>query len=222
MNKALLTVYVCIALLLAGCQQQTDERVIISGEIEHLGESPLYISYHQTGHILSYDTIYSNQNGHFRFKLNASRSINPISIYFQEHNCWTTVYAAAGDEIHLSGDIAMVDLLLISGGTVNNDLNAFKKQIHNLYRERQAILDGKYATEKEESEIRLAAIDLALKRKAKEFIIEHPSSLASVVLIQDFFYQEYDPITRELLSVLEGEASKYPATDRIRSGIESW
>jgi hypothetical protein len=109
-------------------------------------------------------------------------------------------FAKGGDIIRITGDIELVDLLTITGGPVNDDLTRFKQDIHELYVERQRIIDGKYQQGGETVEVRLAEINLALKRKAKEFILEHPASFASLVLIQDFFYQDYDPNTGGIAS----------------------
>ena len=213
----------CLCLLTVSCSKSDNNQVIVHGNIDHLGKSELYISYYKAKDLLAFDTIRSSESGKFDFKLESFDEISPITIYFHDNNCWTTLFAKAGDDITISGDIEMVDLLNISGGPVNDDLNRFKKQIRSLYVERQQILEGKYSNSSGvETETRLAEINLALKRKAKEFIISNPSSVASVVLIQDFFYQDYDPSTTELLDILEGDASTFHMTAKIREEIKKW
>jgi len=208
--------------LTLGCSFLVNKYVSIHGNINHLGKTELYISYYKNKGVLAFDTVYTSESGKFDFKLESSEETTPITIFFNDNDCWTTLFACSGDKITISGDIEFVDLLEIKGGVVNNDLNSFKKQISPLYIERQEILKGKYNNVGVETETRMAEINLALKRKAKEFILEHPSSVASVVLIQDFFYQDYDPSTKELLSVLEGDASKFHLTLRIKEGIQNW
>ncbi|MCE5175383.1 MAG: hypothetical protein ABFC90_06105 [Bacteroidales bacterium] len=208
-------------LMAFGCTSPEKSKVHVQGEIKNLGHSSLCISYYNENKDLAYDTIFSNGSGKFDFKINTYDKITPVTIYFSEKKCWTTLFAKSGDHVRIRGNIQLVDLLNISGGIVNDDLSRYKKQIKPLYMERLAILNGKYYTV-EESEERLAAINLLLKRAAKEYIKENPASIASVVLIQDFFYQDYDPVTKDLLNILEGDAKNSHLTERIREGIQDW
>lgn len=220
-----LTRLVCLlgmVLLVGACSSDKPGCVSVEGEIQHLGRSAICLSYYVGEHVLAYDTLYSNESGFFRFEVTGTDEINPITLYFQDFNYWTTIFAKGGDIIRITGDIELVDLLTITGGPVNDDLTRFKQDIHELYVERQRIIDGKYQQGGETVEVRLAEINLALKRKAKEFILEHPASFASLVLIQDFFYQDYDPNTGELLHLLEGEAKNNHLAERLEQGMAAW
>lgn len=200
------------------CVRQNDRRVTVQGAVSQLGESVLYVTYTNTQYKRTIDTLQASNSGKFHLKLRTFDDLQPITIYFVRKKCWTTLFAEPGDRITISGNIEYVDLLTIRGGVVNNDLNRFKAKIRGLYQERLDLLKGYYAREKD-TEVRLAEINLLLKRAAKEFIMENPTSVASVVLIQDFFYQEYDPATVELLSLLSGEASHSHLANKIREGI---
>jgi hypothetical protein len=215
-------VLVCVCFFATGCSLFVKKHVSVHGNISHLGKSELFISYYKGKDILAYDTVNTSESGKFEFKLESFEETTPVTIYFNDNDCWTTLFARSGDNISITGDINLVDLLEIKGGDVNNDLDCFKKQIRPLYQDRQEILNGKYKEGGEDTEVRLAEINLALKRKAKEFILDNPSSEASVVLIQDFFYQDYDPITKELVDILTGEAKNSHLTSRIREGMLNW
>jgi hypothetical protein len=204
-----------------GCTKPENRQVVVRGNIENLGKSPLYVSYYQSIDVLAYDTIWSTRSGSFEFKARSCDEISPVTIYFKNRKCWTTLFAEPGDHVSIKGNIEFVDLLNIHGGVTNDDLNTFKNQIRNLYMERLSLLKEKDAAE-EPSQERLAEINLLLKRKAKEYIREKPASIASVVLIQDFFYQDYDPITRDLLGLLEGDARNSHLANRIREGVQKW
>jgi len=206
------------SLLTISCMKQKDHRVSVQGAISHLGSSELYVSYTNATYKRTVDTIHSTMGGKFNFKLQTSKALTPISIYFAEKKCWTTLFAEPGNHISIRGNIDYVDLLTIQGGLVNDDLNRFKMQIRALYKERLDLLKGSYSRENS-SEVRLAEINLLLKRAAKEFIKENPSAIASVVLIQDFFYQDYDTTTGDLLALLETPASTSPLADKLREGI---
>jgi len=206
------------SLLTISCMKQKDHGVSVQGAISHLGSSALYVSYTNATYKRTVDTIHSTMGGKFNFKLQTSKALTPISIYFAEKKCWTTLFAEPGDHISIRGNIDYVDLLTIQGGLVNDDLNRFKMQIRALYKERLDLLKGSYSRENS-SEVRLAEINLLLKRAAKEFIKENPSAIASVVLIQDFFYQDYDTTTGDLLALLETPASTSPLADKLREGI---
>lgn len=211
-----------MVLLVGACSPDKPGRVSVEGEIKHLGRSAIYLSYFVDDHVLAFDTLFSSETGTFHFNVTGTDEINPITLFFHDFNYWTTIFAKSGDIIQITGDIELVDLLTITGGTVNDDLTRFKQDIHGLYVERQQIIDGKYQHGGESVDVRLAEINLALKRKAKEFILEHPSSFASLVLIQDFFYQDYDPDTGELLTLLEGEAINNHLAERLKLGMAAW
>lgn len=216
--RIFLLIAICCVTTLS-CVQQKDRRVSVQGTVSHLRGMELYITYTNAHFKLAFDTIHSSLSGKFGFKLRTCNDLSPITITFAEKKCWTTLFAEPGDHITISGNIESVDLLSIRGGIVNNDLNRFKLQIRELYQERLDLLKGSYSKENS-SEVRLAEINLLLKRAAKEFIAENPSSIASVVLIQDFFYQDYDPYTSDLLALLKGPASNCHLADKIRDGIQ--
>lgn len=214
----LLIALCCVTTL--SCVLQKDRRVSVQGTVSHLGGMQLYITYTNAHFKLAFDTIHSSMNGKFSFKLRTCNDLSPITINFAEKKCWTTLFAEPGDHITIGGNIESVDLLSIRGGIVNNDLNRFKLQIREPYQERLNLLKGSN-TKENSSEVRLAEINLLLKRAAKEFIAENPSSIASVVLIQDFFYQDYDPYTSDLLALLKGPASNCHLANKIRDGIQN-
>ncbi len=215
--KVLFLIAIC-GLAAFSCVQQKDRQVTVQGTISQMGVSPLYVTYTDVNIKRAMDTLHSTLSGKFSMKLRTCDDLGPITIYFANKKCWTTLFAEPGDRITLNGNIDYVDLLTIKGGLVNNDLNRFKLQIRELYKERLDLLKGPYSRENS-SEVRLAEINLLLKRAAKEFIMENPSSIASVVLIQDFFYQEYDPYTSELLALLSRPASNCHLANKIRDGI---
>lgn len=215
--KVLLFLALC-CLIAFSCEQRKDRRVNIRGAVTHLGVSELYVTYTDVLHKKTIDTIQSSESGQFHLKLKICDDLTPVTIYFATNKCWTTLFAEPGDRITIRGNIESVDLLSIKGGSVNNDLSRFKTQIRALYQERLDLLKSSYSREST-SEVRLAEINLRLKRAAKEFIMENPSSIASVVLIQDFFYQEYDTDTSDLLSLLRAPASTCHLADKIRESI---
>lgn len=215
--KVLFFLFLC-GLTTFGCMQQKDRLVSVQGAISHLGSSALYVTYTNAAYKRTVDTIHSTMGGKFSFKLPTSKTLTPISIYFAEKKSWTTLFAEPGDNINIRGNIDYVDLLSIKGGLVNDDLNRFKLQIRALYKERLDLLKGSYSRENS-SEVRLAEINLLLKRAAKEFIKENPTAIASVVLIQDFFYQDYDATTGDLLALLKTPASTCHLADKLREGL---
>lgn len=211
---------IAIGFLTLSCVQQKDRQVTVSGALSHLGESDLYVTYTNAQSHRKVDTIRTTMSGKFNLSFRTSGDLTPVTIYFVKKKCWTTLFVEPGDRIKLRGNIEYVDLLSIRGGEVNNDLNRFKASIHTLYQERLDLLKGSYYHENS-SEVRLAEINILLKRAAKDFIMENRSSIASVVLIQDFFYQDYDPYTPELLGMLTGKASNCSLANKIREGLRN-
>lgn len=223
MQKAFrLVLFVSICIFTNACNVIVSKKATVTGEISHLGKSELYISQFKGDNKLICDTIYSSESGKFSFETHPLDSLTSINIYFNDNDCWTTLFVNAGDEIRISGDMELVDLLEIKGGKVNDELNEFKNSIKNLYIERHDILSDKSNNGVDNPELRLAEINLELNRMAKDFVINQPSSIASVVIIQDFFYQEYDKNTAELLNILKSEAASYPLTIKMKEGIKKW
>jgi len=212
----------CCTLLMSSCSLTETHRVKVEGHIHHLGRAVVHISYFIDDHTLGHDTIYSTESGKFKFQIPGTNEVNPVTLFFPDSKCWTTVFARKGDVIHISGNIENIDLLTINGGEVNDDLTQFKQEISLLYIERQQIIEGKFQNTGQSIELRLAEINLTLKRTAKEFILDHPASVASVILIQDFFYQDYDPNTSELLSLLEVDAKNSRLAQRLWQGVAEW
>lgn len=214
-----ITSFVCMLILvLSSCNtDKTKKNVSVQGQIDNLGQTVIVVSYFDSGQIRCFDTIMSNNKGIFDFDILVNENPTPISIQFVEQKKWTTLFGAPGDKINIKGDINYVDLLSIRGGDVNNDLEKFKNSIHQLYKERlDLISDFDYASKTDLT--RLIEINLLLKQKAKEYILDHTNALASVVLIQDFFYHDFDPITIELIDLLKGEAANSNMANQIRTG----
>ena len=220
-NAHQISLLILCSVLAFGCSTPDEQKISVHGDIDNLGQSQLLVTYYQEKDVITSHSVYSNHSGKFDLKIDSYNEITPVRIYFVNKKCWTTLFARPGDNVSIKGNIDMVDMLIITGGTVNNDLNRFKKQIRRLYLARLAILNGKY-TNKEESAEHLAQINLILKRIAKEFIKDNPSSVASVVLIQDFFYQDYDTCTKDLLNLLKGDAKAYYLAKQIREGLLRW
>lgn len=216
--RVLLLIAFC-GLTAFSCVQQKDRRVTVQGALSQMSVSKIYVTYMDAHFKRTIDTIQSSMSGKFNLRLQTCDDLAPITIYFAGKKCWTTLFAEPGDHITLSGNIEYVDMLTIKGGLVNNDLNRFKMEIRDIYKERLDLLKGSYSRENS-SEVRLAEINLLLKRAAKEFIMENPTSIASIVLIQDFFYQEYDPYTSDLLALLKGPACNCHLANKIRDGIQ--
>lgn len=219
--KAFFAGMLCL-ILLGSCSLTEYRQIKVEGHIHHLGRCMIRISYYIDDQTIGYDSVYSTQAGKFKFSIPGTNEVNPVTLFFSDSRNWTTIFAKKGDDIHVYGNIERIDLLAVHGGAVNDELTRFKQDISLLYIERQQIIEGIYQNDGQSIEMRLAEINLTLKRKAKDFILEHPTSIASVVLIQDFFYQDYDPNTAELLSILEGEAKKCHLAQRLGKGLSEW
>jgi peroxiredoxin len=147
------------------------------------------------------DTIQA-KGGKFEYEA-FSDSVVPILIYMEEKSIWMTVWAKNEDKIKISGDVNCPELITAEGNEINDLLTEFKTMNKTIIRECCNLTDEKNP----DNTSRINDLGQSLKTEAETFIRTHPSSVASLVLIQDYLL---DNNNKEkigaYLSLIEGEA----------------
>lgn len=197
-------------LLFISCGQ--DEQYSIKGKLDETSHQSVYLVYSDSANIKK-DTI-SLSKGKFEYT-NSSDTLRSIVLYMEDGNIWITFWAKNGDKINISGDVNYPELLEVKGGKTNNQLTNFRSENKDIIRRRQDITDllkfnieEKLSTQTSDdyySEI--LQLNHSLKDKAIEFIKANPSSIASLVLMQDYVIDIETPEkVLQYLSLIEGDA----------------
>ena len=142
------------------------------------------------------DTVYA-QNGKFKYT-SSYDSINPVEIKMENSDVWTTVWVENGQKIKISGDANYPELIETKGNPVNDLLTQFKQENRNIIEAKNnledtlKLIDFENQADIEKTQAQINALEQSLTLKAKNFIEENPSSIASLVLIQDYLLRSND------------------------------
>ncbi|MDR3061393.1 MAG: AhpC/TSA family protein [Dysgonamonadaceae bacterium] len=206
---------VLIVMILASCKGR--EGYVIEGKITGLQNPSLYFVIPDTNSQgVRVDTVLVKPGGRFRYEGN-SQQLTPVILYMEDGNVWTTVWARDKDQLSVSGHVNFPEMIIAKGGEVNDLLAGFKTENKSLLQERRNLMDHHHSDVEmndslgtkmnyPEYESKLLNVDHQLKEKAEKFINNHFSSIASLVLIQDYLMDGSDPeLVRTYLSKMEGD-----------------
>ncbi|MDR1371408.1 MAG: AhpC/TSA family protein [Dysgonamonadaceae bacterium] len=196
------------------------ESYVIEGKITGLQNASLYIVVSNAGEgVMSVDTVQAEADGKFLYSGSSGQQV-PVVLYMEEGNVWTTVWARNRDKISIAGDVKYPELIIAGGSEVNDLLANFKTENKSLLKEKRKLTD-QYSSDIEESdsldtklnysdyESKILNVDHQLRDKAEKFISDHPASIASLVLIQDYLMDENDPKqTQTYLSKITGDITQ--------------
>jgi len=171
---------------------------MVEGNITNLTNSNLYIL-SRFDSVMKIDTVRAT-NGQFKYT-SVSDSTTSNLIYMEDGNIWITVWAKNKEQIKITGDANYPELIEVRGNEINNLLTEFKVQNEDEIKERCDLRDAKNP----DNTAQISVIDQLLREKAEEFIKKHPTSLASLVLIQDYLVDNNQEKVDQYLSLIEGE-----------------
>ncbi len=208
---------ISIILFFVSCKGK--ENYVIEGKITGLQNMALYFVVPNPEGGVKVDTVQVAPDGKFEYSGVAGQEASVV-LYMEGGNVWTTVWTQDEAKISISGDIRYPELIIARGGKVNDLLASFKTENKSLLKERRNLTD-QFSTDIEKSdsldaglnhsdyESKILNLDHQLRDKAEKFVNDHPSSIASLVLIQDFLMNENDPKqTQDYLSKITGEVIK--------------
>ncbi|MDR1720683.1 MAG: redoxin domain-containing protein [Dysgonamonadaceae bacterium] len=221
--KYVIYITLCVSFLF-GCKK--DERYVIKGTLIGLQSPTLYfVSPSPTDEVIRIDTIQS-ENGKFLFK-GSALGLVPVTIYMENGNVWTTLWAQNKDTILVSGDANYPELIASDGNQTNNFLTDFRTKHADLLKERRDLIDKQTSPiaqtdsldpvlSPSEYKEKLAEIDRQLQEFAEEAILQNPSSIASLVLLQDYLMDTADPqLIQEYLSKMTDEVAQSPLFQKL-------
>ncbi len=151
-----------------------------------------------------------------------------LTIYFENHKDWITVYLEPNKKITVSGDAFYPDLVQIKGTRTNELLSDFRKKASSLLKEKTE-LSGAIDTithiqaenESAEHMSRLANIDYELSSMAERFIEKHPNDEASAVLIEEYIFDPENPVSAEkLINTLNPKLNDSHVMKRLKTYCE--
>jgi peroxiredoxin len=191
-------------LFLTACSKKAS--YVLEGNITGLVHPALYIVT-SFDHDTKIDTLLS-KDGQFQFVAIAD-SIQPVIIYMEEGSVWMTVWVQNGETIQIEGDANEPELIKTSGNEINDLLTGFRQENQDILKERNdATCEAPHK----------ADLDQALIENTRHFIQEHPASIASLVLIQDYLTDSEDPaVLDESLSLIESPAKESKLYARLNA-----
>ena len=168
------------------------------------------------------DTVYAKE-GKFKYE-STSDSVKPILVYLEEGSVWITIWAKSGQSIKISGDVNYPELIEAKGNDINDQLSLFKQKNKEIIRKKADLTDKLKQTTSEvkgsfeENYTQKLNLEQTLITSAENFIKENPSSIASLVLIQDYLLESNDAvIIGEYLSLIEEPAK----SDRLYARLNN-
>lgn len=169
---------------------------MLEGDITGLVNPALYIVT-SLGHDSKIDTIFSKE-GKFNFTA-SSDSVEPVILYMEDGDVWITVWAQDGDTVRIAGDAYYPELIKSDGNEINDLLTGFRQGNKEIIKEKTDIADDSIKTD----------LNQTLIENTHCFIKEHPASIASLVLIQDYLMESEDPVMiGEALALIENPAKE--------------
>ena len=178
-----------LALVVFSCEDK--DSYTIEGNIKGLQNPVLYIV---SDNDLRIDTVIA-KSGKFTYR-GLSQTVEPLLINMEEKSVWITLWVQNGEKYTLTGDANYPELIMVKGGEINKLLTEFKTENMSLLKEKCELRDKVIARAENPEELnghndsqlsfQIKNIDQILKTRAQDFVEANPSSIAALVMIQDF------------------------------------
>ncbi|MCL1937101.1 MAG: redoxin domain-containing protein [Candidatus Azobacteroides sp.] len=202
--KIFFYILLCI-LVLVSCSKE--DSFLVEGNITGLTQSAIYIVT-TFGNETKVDTILS-KDGKFEY-VSSYDSVKPVVIYMEEKSVWITVWVQNGETVKISGNVNYPELIETTGNEINNLLTEFRQDNKEAIKERAAWHDKDHPQNSE--------WDRTIRQNVGQFIKEHPSSVASLVLMLDYLIDnENTQVLGDYLSLIESPAKEDPLYSRLNA-----
>jgi len=198
-NKYIFYIVLCF-LFLNACEEE--KNYILEGNIRGLANPILYI----TPLGAKTDTIYS-KHGEFKYE-GLSDSIQSVRIGMENNSVYITVWAQNRQVIEISGNVVYPELIVSNGNEINDLLTEFRQTNKTIIKEWNDT-DDKAKKEK---------LMKMLICQSQIFIRNHPASIASLVLIQDYLMKSEDlSVVTDALALIESPAKDSSLYKQLRA-----
>ena len=219
------TIYYIFLLLFAyvviSCEDRNSFK--LDGNIKGLQSPEIYII---SGSDLQVDTI-QTKSGKFTYK-GVSQEIEPLVIYMENGNAWITLWVQNGEKYFLKGDANYPEMFMVKGGEINILLSEFKNDNLTLIKEKCELRDklsvrSEHLTESganndTQLSFQMKNVDRILKTKAQDFVEANPSSIAALVMIQDYILDiENASDIQPYLSIVTEEIKSNPLYEKLQT-----
>jgi len=208
--------FLLLALIVVSCGNENS--FTLKGNIKGLQNPKIYVV---AGDSLQFDSI-QVKFGKFTYR-GVSKTVEPLLLYMENKNAWVTLWVQNGETFSLTGDAGYPEIMMVKGGEINNLLSKFKRDNLSAIKEKCEFRD-KLSSESNinmnnsQFASQLKNVDQILKAKAQDFIAAHPSSVASLVLIQDYILDVKNACgIQSLLNQLTGEAKANPLYEKLNT-----
>ena len=213
--------YLLLALITLSCENKNS--YVLTGNIKGLQDSSLYVI---SGKDLHVDTVIVRKSGKFTYR-GESQTVEPLVIYMENQSAWITLWVQNGEKFSLTGDANYPEMIMVKGGEVNKLLSEFKTENLSLIKEKCDLRDRlsartEYSTESGTSmnnaqlSSQLKNIDQILKTQAQDFVADHSSSVAALVMIQDYILDiENASDIQPLLNLISDEVKENPLYEKL-------
>jgi len=202
-----------ITLFIVSCEDKNS--YTIKGNIKGLQDSELYVV---SGAELHIDTIRS-KSGKFTYR-GKSQTDEPLLIYMENGSVWITLWVQNAGKFFLTGDVKYPEMVMVKGGEINKLLSEFKTNNLTLIKEKCDLRDKLNAHSEQSAESnaninnvqlssQLKNVDQILKTRAQDFVELHPSSIAALVMIQDYILD------------INNASDIQPFLDRVTEGVKN-
>ena len=152
------------------------------------------------------DTIYSKY-GEFRYP-GFSDSIQSVRIGMENNSVYITVWAQNKQIIEISGNAEYPELITSNGNDINDLVTEFRHS-------NKAIIREWNDTDDKERKEKLMEILIC---QSQIFIRNHPASIASLVLIQDYLMKSEDlSVVTDALALIESPAKDSALYKQLRA-----
>jgi len=211
-----------LALIVISCEDKNS--YILKGNIKGLQSSELYIVSSTNLHI---DTIRA-KSGKFTYR-SKSQTVEPLLIYMENTSVWITLWVQNGEKFTLTGDANYPEMIMVKGGEINKLITEFKTENLALIKEKCDLRDklSAHIEQPEESNTninnvqfvsQIKNVDQILKTRAQDFVETHASSIAALVMIQDYILDiENASDIQPYLDFLTEEVKANPLYDKLQT-----
>jgi len=200
---------------------ENENSYILKGEIKGLENKEIFVV---SGADLQIDTI-NTKSGKFTYR-GVSPTVEPLLIYMENGSAWITLWVQNGEKYTLKGEANYPELMMVKGGEINKLFSDFKNDNLSYIKEKCELRDKLSArleilpdssVNYSSLSLQMKNIDNILKTKAQDFVETNTSSIAALIMIQDYILDfESASDIQPFLDILSEEVKSNPLFEKLQ------